>query len=342
MTRLLDTLTTAVTTDGEVRLTCNLCAHRCRLRAGQVGRCGAITHQAGRLHSLVYGRPVVLHADPVERKPLYHVRPGTRMLSLGTPGCNMHCTFCQNWRISQAPPAPDAPAASWSPEELVAAAHAQGCAGIAFTYNEPTIYLDYAVDIMRLARQSGLGTMFKSNGYLTSEAIALVADCLEAVNIDLKGFDDGYYQRVCGARLQPVCAAIAELHRRGIWVEVTTLIIPGVNDSTAELSALTGFLAEISPDIPWHVWRFHPDYRMTSVPWTHVADIERAIRIGRAAGLRYVYAGNIPGDPNQHTSCPGCGALLIERQGNATTALHLRQGRCGACGWDVPGIFTSI
>ena len=337
---LLAQLTTPAREAGA--LACGLCAHRCALREGQIGLCGAIINQGNRLRSLADGQPVVLHADPIERKPLYHVLPGKTLLSLGTPGCNMTCDFCQNWRISQARPADDGERTP--PEAVVAAALSQGCAGIAFTYNEPTIYLDYAAAIMGLAKQAGLLTAFKTNGYLTPEAINLLTEAgqplLDTANVDLKGFDDGYYRKVCGARLQPVLDAIEQLHRRGVWVEVTTLIIPGVNDSDGELRALTGWLASVSRDIPWHVWRFHPDYRMTEVAWTHVRDVERAIAIGREAGLRYVYASNLPGDPNQHTRCPGCGATLIERSGNATTAVRTDAERCEGCGWHVPGIFA--
>jgi len=375
---LLDRLTTSDPTTGA--LNCGLCAHRCALRAGQAGLCGAIVNQDGRLRSLADGRPVVLHPDPVERKPLYHVLPGANLLSLGALGCNMTCDFCQNWRISQARPAHEGPLTP--PAAVVAAALEQGCAGIAFTYNEPTIYLDYAATIMALAQRAGLISVFKSNGYLTPEAIAALASqfpppsasptgegevypghqsasprsgsrsereqgartvsdrsatLLNAINVDLKGFDDGYYRKVCGARLQHVLEAIEQLRRRGVWVEVTTLIIPGVNDSDGELRALTAWLASLSPDIPWHVWRFHPDYRMADVAWTHARDVERAIAIGRAAGLRYVYASNLPGDPSQHTRCPGCGATLIERVGNATTAVRMEAGQCPACGWTLPG-----
>lgn len=411
-TRLIDQLTTSDPTSGALR--CGLCAHRCVLRVGQIGRCGAITNQTGRLHSLASGHPVVMHADPIERKPLYHVLPGAKLLSLGTRGCNMTCDFCQNWRISQTHPAHDGEMVP--PAAVVSAALAQGCAGIAFTYNEPTIYLDYAAVIMAMAQQVGLITVFKSNGYLTPEAIELITSppllplnepsdeadvwlpreslvlarpghprpispsppcgeegtrrdgrtlpverlqadvhgvcppvtgarrmpsgspaLLDAINIDLKGFDDSYYRNVCGARLQPVLDAITQLHRRGVWVEVTTLLIPGVNDSDNELRALTQWLVALSPAIPWHVWRFHPDYRMTDVAWTHVRDVERAIAIGRAAGLHYVYASNLPGDPNQHTRCGSCGATLIERVGNVTERMRMDGGKCGECGVVLPG-----
>lgn len=308
-----------------------------------MGHCGVITNQQGTLHSLVAGYPVVLHTDPIERKPFYHVRPNTTLLSLGTLGCNMTCNFCQNWRVSQAHPDLQALGEAVAPEAIIQHVYAQGSAGIAFTYNEPTIYLDYAIVIMRLAKQAGLITAFKSNGYLTPEAIDLIAGgngtplLLDAANIDVKGFNDRAYRRICGARLQPVLDAVAFLHQCGVWVEVTTLLIPGVNDSDEELGALATWLAAISPDIPWHLWRFHPDYRMTSIPWTHVRDLDRAVTIGRNAGLRYIYTSNTPGDPNQHTRCPNCAAMLIERHGNATVEVRLADGRCWACGCEIVG-----
>lgn len=342
MLSLLEQLTAPAPAASADALACQLCAHRCVLRPGKVGICGAIVHIGNRLHSQAAGRPIALHVDPVERKPLYHVLCGARVLSLGTLGCNMTCDFCQNWRISQTRPTDIPSNEIVAPHEVVAAARAQGCEGLAFTYNEPTIYLDYAAAIMRLAKQAGLLTAFKTNGYLTPEAIDALANegLLDAANVDLKGFDDSYYRRVCGARLQPVCDAIGHLHRRGVWVEVTTLLIPGVNDSNTELAALTGFLASVSRDIPWHVWRFHPDYHMVNVSWTHLDDIARAVEIGYTAGLRYVYTSNLPGDPRQHTRCPSCGAVLIQRMGNATTAVQLRKGACGECGWVLPGIFN--
>lgn len=337
MTSLLAQLTTPA--QAGHALVCGLCAHRCVLRSEQTGRCGAIVHQGDRLRSLADGRLVALHADPVERKPLYHVLPGTQFLSLGTQGCTMTCTFCQNWRIAQARPTAEEPLTS--PEAVVAAALEQGCAGIACTYNEPTIYPDYAAALLRLAKHAGLFTAYKTNGYLTPEAITLLTDprqpLLDAANVDLKSFDDRIYRQICGARLQPVLAAITQFFQRGVWVEVTTLLIPGVNDSDAELRALTGWLAAISPSIPWHVWRFHPDYRMPEVAWTDVTTLTRAVALGREAGLHYVYTSNLPGDPNQHTRCPGCGTLLIERVGNATTALRVQDGQCGACGLSLPG-----
>jgi pyruvate formate lyase activating enzyme len=339
MTALLQLLATPVSAGDDTALACGLCAHRCVLRPGRTGVCGAITNDRGALRSLAFGQPAVLHTDPIERKPLYHMLPGARVLSLGTLGCNMSCTFCQNWRVSQVPPDPATTSELVPPQAVVATALAQECVGIAFTYNEPTIYLDYAAEIMRLAKLAGLCTVFKSNGYLTPEAIDQLDGLLDAVNVDLKGFDDSYYRRVCGALLQPVLDAIIYLHQRGIWLEVSTLLIPGLNDSDAELSALTSFLAGVSRDIPWHVWRFHPDYRMRDRTWTHVRDVDRAVQLGRAAGLHYVYASNVPGDPNQHTRCPRCGTALIERLGNEIVAIRMREGKCGECEYRVPGVF---
>lgn len=336
MTNLL----TMLTTRHQAALICHQCAHRCTLPPGAVGRCGAVAHQDGHLRSRIAGQPLVVHADPIERKPLYHVAPGRVVLSLGLRGCNMTCQFCQNWRITQQAPAA-APTATHPPAAVVAAAQAQGCAGVAFTYNEPTIALDYVADTLRLAHAAGLTTVCKSNGYLTPAASAALVGWLDAINIDLKSFNDAFYRRVCGARLQPVCETIAALHRHGIWLEVTTLLIPGCNDSAAELSALTAFLAQISVDIPWHVWRFHPDYRMRNHPWTHAREVERACAIGQAAGLRYVYASNLPGDPRQHTHCPGCGTLLIARHGNTVTANHLRGAACPTCDRPIPGRFLT-
>lgn len=320
------------------RLRCGLCAQRCLISEGQVGRCAAILHQDDQLHSLAAGRPVALHADPIERKPLYHVFPGSTLLSLGTMGCTMSCSFCQNWRIAHARPDPAGELSP--PEAVISATLAQGCSGIAFTYNEPTIYLDYAAAIMQLAQAVGLYCIFKSNGYMTIEALELLPR-LAAINIDLKSFSDSFYRRICGARLQPVLEVIEYLQRRGIWLEITTLLIPGLNDSDEELRALTGWLAALSPDIPWHVWRFHPDYQLTRVPWTHVNAVERAISLGRAAGLRYVYASNLPGDPNQDTRCPNCATPLIERIGNSSTSIRLKGDRCMACAWVLPGRFQN-
>ena len=229
---------------------------------GSAGRCGVIVSEGGCLRSLAYGQPVLLHPDPVERKPLYHVQPGARLLSLGTAGCNLRCAFCQNWRLSQSAPSRSGNGYAMPPDAVVAAAREQGCAGVAFTYNEPTVGLDYAAEVMQAAKRAGLLTALKTNGYLTPDAIDALDGLLDAVNVDLKGFRDAFYREVCGARLAPVREAIAHLHRRGVWVEVTTPIIPGSSDSDAELGALAAFLSSLSVDIPWHVWRFHPDYRM--------------------------------------------------------------------------------
>jgi pyruvate formate lyase activating enzyme len=280
-----------------------------------------------------------MHADAVERKPLYHVRPGGRVLSLGMAGCNLRCAFCQNWRLSQAPPTPDLPITP--PEAVIAAAQTQGCVGVACTYHEPTVGLDYVVAVLAAAKQAALVTVLNTNGYLTPAAIDELAGVLDAANVDLKGFREAFYREVCQAHLAPVCEAIAHLHRRGVWVEVTTPIIPGVNDQDAELGDLAGFVAGLSTDIPWHVWRFHPDYQMPHHPWTPPRDLERAVAIGRGAGLRYVYTSNTPGSPHQHTHCPRCAARLVARVGERVTENHLTGGACPSCGQRIPGWFET-
>lgn len=362
MTALLNALTTRVV-GNPAALVCNLCAHRCTLRPGEVGVCGVIVAEQGALQSLVYGRPVLRHADPIERKPLYHVHPGSHVFSLGTVGCTMRCAFCQNWRLSQAAPAHETPSepgtshamhtrgkrddqahgAVLAPADVVAAAREQGCAGIAFTYNEPTVCLDYAAEVMHEAKHDGLFTVLKTNGYLTTEAIDALDGLLDAANVDLKSTRDAFYREVCGARVSPVCDAIAHLHRRGVWVEVSTPIIPSYNDSDADLRELAAFLAALSVEIPWHVWRFHPDYRMPDVAWTSPHDMERAVAIGRAAGLRYVYASNTPSSPHQHTHCPHCTTRLIARAGYAVTDMSLARSttaaHCPTCGQEIAGVF---
>jgi pyruvate formate lyase activating enzyme len=340
MTALLERLTTpAPGTPAALR--CNLCAHRCTIAPGEAGFCGAIQHTGEGLRSLVSGRPVLMHADPIERKPLYHVRPGVRLLSLGTAGCTLRCAFCQNWRLSQSAPVQHPAPPPVRPEAVIVAAQEQGCAGIAFTYNEPTVWLDYVAEVMREAKRAGLLTVLNTNGYLTPEAIAALDsdNLLDAVNVDLKGFRDAWYREVCQGNLPPVCDAITHLHHRRVWVEVTTPLIPGHNDSDGELTRLAEFLARLSVDIPWHVWRFHPDYRMQSQAWTHPHDLERAVAIGRGAGLRYVYSSNTPGSPHQHTICPHCNEVLIARHGVTITEIRLHNGVCGACGQAIAGAF---
>jgi len=315
---------------------CFLCAHRCRIKPGQRGICKVRENRDGTLVSLVYGRVIANHVDPIEKKPLFHFLPGTLAYSIATVGCNFQCGFCQNWQISQWPRgrAGEMPGQRLSPEEVVEEAQRHGCASVSYTYTEPTIFFEYARDTALLAREAGLKNTFVTNGFMTAEAIEAMTGWLDAANIDLKAWRDAFYQKVCKARVEPVKETIRRMHEAGIHVEVTTLLVPGQNDAPDDLRAIAAFLVSVSPDLAWHVTRFHPDYQDHETPPTPLETIEQAIAIGREAGLRFVYAGNIMG--MQDTVCPSCGATVIERRGMGVSARRLRGAACDACGAALP------
>ncbi len=324
--------------DGSVR--CNACAHRCLVRPGRRGICQVRENRDGTLVSLVYGRAVAATLEPIEKKPLYHAWPGTGAYSISTAGCNFHCRFCQNWEVAQAPREGLAP---WTidlpPDEVVARAGAAGARSIAYTYVEPTIFIEYALDTARLARAAGLGNVFVTNGYQTPEALELLAPVLDAANVDLKGFSDRFYRRVCGARLQPVLEALVLMRRLGIWVEVTTLVVPGWNDDPGELAALAEWIAsELGPETPWHVSRFFPAYRMLDLRPTPLRTLAETAGIGRRAGLKHVYPGNAPELGEGDTRCASCGQLLIRRRGYRIVENVLVRGGCPGCGARLAGI----
>jgi pyruvate formate lyase activating enzyme len=326
--------------DNEVR--CRLCCHRCVIADGKRGLCRVRENRGGVLHSLVYGRLVARHVDPIEKKPLYHFLPGSLSYSIATVGCNLRCRFCQNADIAQLPA--DRGGAiigdEATSEAVVAAAEREGCRSISYTYTEPTVFFEFALETARLARGRGLRNVFVTNGYMTPEAIDLLAPVLDAANVDLKGFSQKYYKGICGADLAHVQETLRRMRGAGIFVEVTTLIVPGLNDDPAELEALAGFLAgDLGPDTPWHISRFHPTYRLTDRPPTPVATLHRAHAIGRAAGLRYVYVGNVPGDEGESTRCPGCGAMLVERRGFRVGKMRLKDGHCADCGTVIEGVW---
>ena len=328
---------------GGPRVHCYLCAHHCRIDPGGVGRCGVRENRGGVLYTLVYGCPVSTAVDPIEKKPLFHFLPGTLSYSLATVGCNFTCRFCQNADISQMPRERGRVVGrTLSPEAVVAAARASGCASISYTYTEPTIFYEYARDCARLASAAGLKNVFVTNGYMTAQTLDDIDGDLHAANVDLKSFSDDFYRDMAGARLRPVLATIRRLWEKGIWTEVTTLLIPGRNDSDSELQSIAEFLVSISPDLPWHVSRFYPTYHLLDVPPTPLEAVERAIRIGKQAGLRYVYGGNVPGHSSESTSCPRCGRLLIRRSGLRTLNVDLAAGRCPSCGEEVAGRFKEV
>ncbi len=323
---------------GEVR--CFLCSHRCRIPRGRTGLCGVRENDGGELRTLVYGRLVARNVDPIEKKPLFHVLPGSLSYSVATAGCNLRCAHCQNYGISQVQrehariPGHFVPA-----EEVVRDAAGQGCRSIAYTYTEPTIFFEYALRCMGLARAQGLLNVWVSNGYMSTECVERAAPLLDAVNVDLKAMTDAFYRKICGARLDPVLRNIRDLRQRGVWVEVTTLVIPHHNDSAEELRELARFLVSVSPDLPWHVSGFYPTYKLTEEPPTPASTLHRAREIGLEEGLHYVYTGNRPGRGGEDTVCPACRRTVIGRRGFALTGTELTEdGRCGGCSQVIAGI----
>jgi pyruvate formate lyase activating enzyme len=315
---------------------CFLCGHRCHIGPGQRGVCRVRENQDGTLATLVYGRVIARHVDPIEKKPLFHFLPGSRAYSIATVGCNFQCGFCQNWQISQWPRASAGgmPGEAVAPEEVVADARRYQCASISYTYTEPTVFFEYARDVALLARQAGLKNNFVTNGFMTPEALQEMRGWLDAANVDLKAWQDAFYRKVCKARIGPVKDSIRRMHEMGVWVEVTTLLVPGQNDDPADLKGIAEFLASISPDMPWHVSRYHPDFEMSEPPATPIKTLELAVRIGREAGLRYVYGGNV--GQMEDTVCPSCGTAVIARLGFSIVGRNLRGAACGKCGTAIP------
>lgn len=322
------------------RIVCNLCAHRCHVAPGKRGKCKVRENREGNFFSLVYDKLISANPDPIEKKPLYHLLPGSISFSIATAGCNFRCDHCQNWQISQTVRDNNRiPGQAITPQNIVAQAKASAAASIAYTYTEPTIYFELAYDTARLARDQGLKNCFVTNGYQTPETIDAIAPYLHAANIDLKSFSDKTYQSLCGARLQPVLDSIVNMRKAGIWVEVTTLLIPAINDSPDELESLAGFIAGVDPAIPWHVSAFHPDYKLTDRSATTASSIENALEIGKKAGLRYLYAGNIRGGDLENTRCYNCGATLIERVGFYVRRNRLIAGSCPDCNTRIDGVW---
>jgi pyruvate formate lyase activating enzyme len=325
------------------RVRCVACGHRCLIPPGHAGVCKVRFNRGGVLYG-PRGYVAGLQDDPIEKKPFYHALPGTRALSFGMLGCDFHCGYCQNWVTSQAlrDEAAGTSVQRISAEELVVRAKETGALTVTSTYNEPLITAEWAAEVFRLAKNAGLAGAFVSNGNNTEQAIAFLAPLLDFCKIDLKGFDDARYRKL-GGTLRSVQEGIARVHQAGIWLEVLTLVVPGFNDSDAELRACAGFLADLSPDIPWHVTAFHPDYRMNDRGGTPPEALLRAVRHGQAAGLRYIYAGNLPGRVGEHEStwCPHCRALLVERRGFAVRRYALRDGRCPQCQAVIPGRWHS-
>jgi len=325
--------------DGAVR--CSLCHHRCLIDEGERGECCVRENRNGVLVTLTYGRLVSANIDPIEKKPLFHVHPGSTSLSVAAAGCNFRCAFCQNHTIAQWPrahPGEDLPGSASDPVDVAEAAARRGCASISYTYTEPTVMWEWVRDTAVAAHERGLANCLVTNGYMTSEALDFMGDAVDAANVDLKGWDPQRLVLATGARPGPVKRSIRAMRERSIWVEVTTLIVPGWNDSEADVRAIAEFLADVDPDLPWHVSRFHPDHEMLDREPTPPVTLRNACAWGREAGLRYVYAGNLWGDDNESTRCPSCGEIVIERRGFHLGRIAMEGGRCGHCDAPIAGI----
>jgi len=324
--------------NNEVR--CFLCSHHCHIADGKFGFCGVRQNKGGVLYTHAYGRVIAAHVDLVEKKPLYHFFPGSFSFSIATIGCNFRCDFCQNWEISQSSfrQGDNSGGQDFSPREIVGAAIKNKCKSISYTYTEPTIFFEYAYETAKLAKERGIYNIFVTNGYMTKECLQMIKPFLDAANVDLKFFKDTSYKKVCSGSLQPVLDSIKLMHELGIWVEITTLVVPGENDSEEELSAIAEFIFGIDKNVPWHISRFHPDYKLTHRHPTPEATLKKAQAIGTKAGLNFIYAGNVYGWGND-TYCPECKKILIKREAFSILEFNIEQGRCANCSAQVAGVF---
>ncbi|WP_415713706.1 AmmeMemoRadiSam system radical SAM enzyme [Maridesulfovibrio sp.] len=323
------------------KLQCRLCSHFCIIDKNEHGKCGVRQNVDGQLLTRTYELVAAINVDPVEKKPLYHFLPGTSTFSLGTQGCNFACTFCQNASLSQHPKTGrEITGQKVTPEILVEAAISHNCASISYTYSEPTIFFELMQDTARLAHAKGLKNVIVSNGFQSPGCIDELTGLIDAANIDLKAFNDEFYRNVCGGRLSPVLDNLKHMKKNGWWVEVTTLLIPGKNDSQDELNQLAAFISEeLGTEVPWHISRFHPDYKLQDCPVTPMQALQRARKTGRDAGLEYVYIGNVPGEENTSTFCPSCKEEVIKRLGFDVRKTALQEGMCKYCGCKISGVF---
>jgi len=327
------------TTEKSNRVRCGLCRFNCLISDGARGICAVRENHSGILYSLVYGKIIAEHIDPIEKKPLFHVMPGSTTYSIATSGCNFHCRHCQNHNISQVNSNNPIHGIERAPEEIVATALKNNCRSISYTYTEPTIFYEFAYDTAHLASQAGLANIFVTNGYISKAALTEIAPCLDAANIDLKGFNEEFYRNIVSARLPEVLDSILEYRKLDIWIEITTLIIPGLNDSDKDLQDIASFIASnLGKETPWHVSQFYPTYQLNNYPRTPISTLQRAVDFGRAAGLLYVYEGNIPGEGGESSRCPSCSEMLIERYGYKILSNNISNGSCPNCGLKIVGI----
>jgi pyruvate formate lyase activating enzyme len=323
-------------------VSCDLCPRHCYLPEGAKGWCRVRVNAGGRFYTLAYGRAAAVHIDPIEKKPVFHLLPGSTAFSLATAGCNLACDFCQNWSLSQADPE-TLPSQRLLPAEIVAAAKESGCRSIAYTYSEPTVFYEYMAETARLARQAGLYNIMISAGYIEPEPMRRLLPYLDVVKIDLKGSDPDYYERVVGGRLEPVLKTLQTVAAAGVQLEVVNLVVPGQNSSPEAVRALSQWVrTQLGADTPLFFSRFIPCFRMPDTPITSVDELHAARAIARSEGLRYVYTGNVTGDEGESTFCPTCGRVLVQRFGYTILANVIHHGRCPQCGTKIPGIWDDF
>lgn len=322
------------------KVSCFLCHHYCQIADSKFGICGVRQNKKGKLYTHVYGEVIASHVDPIEKKPLYHFLPGTTSFSIATIGCNFRCPFCQNWQISQSTKRNKESASGYEllPEDIVYEAKSRGCQSISYTYTEPTIFFEYAYETSKLAKEEGISNVFVTNGYMSPDALEAIHPYLDACNVDLKSFREDFYKEVCRAHLEPVLDSIRLMKKLNIWVEVTTLVVPDLNDGEEELAQIAHFIYDLDPDIPWHISRFHSDYQYNRARATPIETLRRAYSIGKKEGLRYIYIGNVLGESGD-TLCPHCQRALIPRQGYLIGKIRLIGSTCSFCGGHVAGVF---
>ncbi|MBD3348910.1 MAG: AmmeMemoRadiSam system radical SAM enzyme, partial [Candidatus Eisenbacteria bacterium] len=318
---------------------CSLCPRECVVPPDGRGHCGVRENRDGVYYTLTYGNPCAVHVDPIEKKPFYHFLPTTTAFSIATAGCNLDCKFCQNWQISQSRPE-DLRSYDLPPSRLVDAALESGAPSIAYTYSEPTVFYEYMLDCAKLAREEGLRNVYHSNGYISEAPLRELCAYLDAANIDLKGMSDEYYREMAEGTLEPVLRTLRILREEGVHVEITTLVVPGRNDSPDMIRRECEWIREnLGADVPLHFSRFHPQHKLTDLPPTPIETLERARAIALDSGLRYVYIGNVPGHQASHTYCPECGSVLIRRVGYSVETAGFEDGRCRECGAPIPGVY---
>ena len=326
------------------KVLCQACAQSCKLDEGEYGICGVRKVENGELKLLVYGLAAAVNVDPVEKKPMFHFLPKSKVFSLGTVGCNLSCKFCQNYDISQYPKEhiPRIIGRELSPERIVELAIENGCDSVAYTYNEPIVFFEYTYDIAKLAHAKGLKNIYVTSGFETRKAIDLLEPYIDGMNIDIKSFSDEFYKEICGARLKPVLEAVKYAHAKGIWIEITTLLIPGKNDSDEEIRSIARFIAELDISIPWHLSAFHPTYKMLDVPRTPESTLLRAYKISQEEGLKYLYVGNVDNEDHESTYCPSCKKRVIDRTGHIGQYVinELKEdGSCRYCNYHLEGVW---